>query len=413
LGITSRILLVAGLFLSGPAPVLAQALHPIEDVRANSRSHVGPFYLTPRLLLRDLGVDSNVFNHAEDPKSDFTFTLGPTLDVAVPVASRALFKVAASADLVYYQKYSSERSLNPRVVPRAEIYLNKITLFGEGSYLRSRQRPNFEIDERSLRTERFIGGGVGYRYSPKLSFEVSGRRADVEYDAGETFLSVSLRETLDRESKIVATAIKYAVTPKTTLVLRADATHDRFEFSPSRNADTVRVMPGVEFGSRALIFGNAHVGVRKFDTKSDALENFHGVVAYAALGYTLLGRTLFVFTADRDVTYSFERLQPYYVVDSYGITVRHRLPGRFDVMAGAGRHQYTYRDLLVEGAPPAANSGDARVDVTRSLSGSVGYNIGPDVRIGFGTTYWQRESTAARFRDYDAFRTGISLNYGF
>jgi opacity protein-like surface antigen len=393
------------------ARAVAQEEHPIDQVRANARSHVGPFYITPSLLIRDLGIDSNVFNQAEEPRPDFTFTVGPKVDVAVPLARRALLKVTTGADLVYYQKYSSERSVNPSVVPRAELYLNKVTLFAEGSYLRSRQRPNFEIDARSLRTERWVNGGIRYAYSPRFAVDVSGRRADVEFDASETFLDVRLRETLNRESKSVAASLQYALTPKTTLVLRGDATRDRFEFSPSRDADTVRIMPGVEFDSRALIFGTGYVGVRKFDTKSGALEDFQGVVASASLGYTVLGRTMVIFTADRDVTYSFERFQPYYVIDSYGVSVRHKLTGRFDVTAGAGRHQYTYRDLVVEGAP--ATAGGERVDVTRNLSLSLGYNIGPDVRLGFGTTYWQRESSAARYRDYDAMRTGISLNYGF
>jgi hypothetical protein len=346
----------------------------------------------------------------EKEKSDFTFTLGPNAEVAVPIARRALLKIAGGADLVYYQKYSSERSVNPHVAPRAELYLNRITLFGEASYLRSRQRPNFEIDTRSLRTEQWVEGGVRYAYSPKLSFEVSARRYGVEYGAGETFLDVGLRETLNRTANSLAGAVKYALTPKTTLVLKADGSRDRFEFTNSRDADTIRIMPGVEFGSRALVFGTGFIGVRRFDTTSDALENFQGLVAAASLGFTLLGRTVVILTADRDVTYSFERFQPYYIIDSYGVTVRHRLPGRFDVIVGAARHQYSYRDLFVPGAPIAIGE---RVDVTRNFSASLGYYIGPDVRLGFGTSYWRRESNSARYRDYDALRTGVSLNYGF
>jgi hypothetical protein len=389
----------------------AQPVHPIDSVRATSRTHAGPFYITPGLLIREIGVDGNVFNEPEDPKSDFMFTVVPKADVAVPIARRAMLKIASAVDLVYYQTYSSERSVNPLFVPRGELYLNKVTLFAEGSYLRTRQRPSYEIDTRSLRTERWLSAGVGYAYSPKLSFEVIGRRFATDYDSDEVFLEVPLQETLNRDSTGGAASIKYALTPKTTLVLRGDTTQDRFEFSPSRNADTVRIMPGVEFDTRALIFGSGYVGVRSFQTLSEDLEDFQGIVAAAALGYTLLGRTIIVFAADRDVTYSFERYQPYFVVDSYGVTVRHQLVGRFDVMGGAFRHQYTYRDLFVEGAPPP--TGTPRVDVTRNLTLSLGYNLGPDVRLALGASYWQRESTVEQYRDYDAMRIGFSLNYGF
>jgi hypothetical protein len=81
-------------------------------------------------------------------------------------------------------------------------------------------------------------------------------------------------------------------------------------------------------------------------------------------------------------------------------------------MVGAGRYQYTYRDLAIEGAPPPMPPGSPRVDVTRNFSASIGYNIGPDMRLGFGASYWQRESSLTAYRDYDALRIGISLNYG-
>lgn len=397
-----------------PGTLLAQTTHPIDTVRENARSHFGPFYITPGIQLRDLGVDSNVFNEAEDPKSDFTFTLSPRLDVAVPFGRTLLLKSPVGVDFIYYQKYSGQRSASPRVAPRAEIFFNRLSFFGEGSYARNRQRPNYEIDVRALRTERSAGGGVGYQFSPKLGIEASFHRSDVKYAAGETFLDVSLRETLNRKSDTYATAVKYAITPLTTIVMRAEQTQDRFEFSKERDADTLRVTPGVEFNARALISGSAYVGVRRFNTKSAQLEDFNGLVASATLAYTLLGRTAFIVNAERDVTYSFERFQPYFVVNNYGLTVRHRLAGKFDVTAGAARYRYAYRDLINPAlSVPSTLLAGPRVDNTKSYTVSLGYYLGPDVRLGFGTTYWQRESNSLRYRDYDALRTGVSLNYGF
>lgn len=392
----------------------AQTPHPIDSVRENARSHFGPFYITPGLVLRDLGVDNNVFNEAEDPKSDFTFTLGPKADVAVPVAHSLLLQSLVGLDITYYQEYSSQRSVSPRFAPRATVFFNRLSLFGEGSYSRSRQRPNYEIDARSLRTERALGGGIGYQFSPKLGIELSGRQSDVKYAEGETFLDVNLRDTLNRTSDTYAAAVKYAVTPLTTIVLKADRSQDRFEFDKERDADTLRVTPGVEFNARALISGNAYVGVRRFNTKSAQLEDFNGLVASATLAYTLLGRTTFIVSAERDVTYSFERFQPYFVVNNYGLTVRHRLAGRFDVTAGAARYRYSYRDLINPAlSVPSTLLAGPRVDNTKSYTISLGYYLGPDVRLGFGTTYWQRESNSLRYRNYDALRTGVSLNYGF
>ena len=86
----------------------------IDQVRRDSRIHLGPLYVSPTILLKELGVDSNVFNAAGEQKSDFTFTVAPKVDVWLPVARRALFQGTAATDLVYYAKYDSERSVDPQ-----------------------------------------------------------------------------------------------------------------------------------------------------------------------------------------------------------------------------------------------------------------------------------------------------------
>lgn len=407
-----RVLSILGAVAFSASSALAQTT-AIDDVRANSTTHVGPLYFTPSIALRQFGIDSNVFNQAENPQSDFTFTLGPKADLAIPVSHRFLLQSGVGADLVYFQKYSSERSINPWVTPRAEFFLNKISVFADGSYLRTRERPSYEIDVRSLRTERSLGGGVAYHYSPKLSFILRAGQADVKYDADEEYNSIRLQKTLNRDSVLFNASARYRITALTTIVLRADTTRDRFPFSPERNADTLRVTPGVEFNARALISGSAYAGVRSFHTISDRLEDFKGLVGSASLAYTLFGRTTFIGTADRDVTYSYEVLQPYYLVNSYGLRVRHRLAGKFDVTAAAARYGYTYRDF-VETATGTPSPLPARVETTNNYSASLGYTLGPDMRIGFGLSYWERDSNyVAAYRNYDALRIGVSLSYGF
>src|SRR5687767_8316148 len=68
-----------------------------DDPRAQARIHVGPLYVTPGLQLREVGVDTNVFNTNADPKSDFTFTVGPNADVWLPFGRRAMLKTSAGA----------------------------------------------------------------------------------------------------------------------------------------------------------------------------------------------------------------------------------------------------------------------------------------------------------------------------
>ena len=209
-------------------------------------------------------MDSNVFNAAGEQQSDFTFTVGPKVDVWLPVARRALFQGTAATDLVYYATHDSERSIDPQFSGRGEIYLRRITVFGGGDYLNSRQRLNYEVDLRARHVE---NDGYGRRrpaaYAEVLDRSgrppsrdrvrrrrpVRRRRAAAHAQSGNHGLQPD-RSTGSRRCRRV--------------VVRYERLEDEFEFSPARDSRSFRVMPGVEFKPRALISGSAYVGYRKF-----------------------------------------------------------------------------------------------------------------------------------------------------
>jgi hypothetical protein len=412
-------LMVAALAL--PAAALAQSQGPerIDEVRREARTHLGPFYATPTIVLKELGVDSNVFNAAGEPESDFTFTAAPAADVWVPVARRALFQLTAGSDLVWYANFNSERSIDPQFAGRAEIYLRRITLFASSNYLNTRQRLNYEVDLRARHIERDSTAGVAVHLTPKFSVEAAGRLDDTRFDADASFDGVNLQRTLNQKTKGVSLATRHQLTPLTTVVVRYEQVEDAFAFSPARDSKSFRVMPGVEFKPRALIKGSAYVGYRQFTPKAtDTLPKFSGLVAQLGLSYTLLGSTSFGVSYARDLTYSYEELQPFFINNSVGASIRRALGRRFDVLVSADRHEYVYEDLLTA---PAAGDGitiaaetpaGRRVDTTWNYSGSVGYRIGRG-RVGFGFSYWQRESPSRTFRGYDNLRFGTTVTYGF
>ena len=398
--------------LAFPALAFAQPAtsEDISDVRSTARGHIGPFYLTPGLSLKELGVDSNVFNAAGERKSDFTFTLAPTLNVWVPVARRALFKAAASTDVVWYAEYDSERSIDPQLTGRGEVYLNRITFFGERGYLNTRQRPNHEIDLRSRRTEETLTAGVQVALTPAFWIEVAGRRFDTRHDEDAQFDGTSLQRALNRETEGVQVTARHRVSPLTTLAVRYEVMRDRFEFSPVRNSDSYRVMPGVEFKPQALLNGSAYVGYRKFTpAMPESLPAFSGVVGQLGLSYTLLGSTVFGVSYARDLTYSYDAVRPFFVDNSVGASVRRALGASFDVLVSGDRHEYTYHSALIATLDPLIPQ---RVDVTWTYAGSIGYRIGRTGRVGFGVAYWQRESTAVE-RAYENIRFFSTASYGF
>jgi len=402
---------VIALLCATVEPAWAQVNTLVADnPREDARLKVGPLYLNPQIQLREFGLDTNVYNQEGDAKSDFTFTLAPLATVWLPFARRGLIKATAATDLVWYKEFASERSIDPHFDVRGETYLRRFTLFAENSFVHSRQRPSFEIDLRSRRLENRFTAGVDMRITPKLSFQVHGTKGKTEFDGDTVLLGTRIAETLNRDTVGFGTVTRYRLSVLTALALRAERFEDSFPLSPERGSDNVRIMPGVELRPRALINGSAYLGVRHLNPVDESLlPEFAGLVSDLALSYTLLGSTTISFSHVRDIAYSFEPLQPYYVDTGFGVRVRRALGSRFDVVLSTDRHAYSYRDLIVQNVRPEPQ----RVDTTWKYDGSVGYRLGREGRLGFGIAYWKRDSTTRVSRDFDGLRIGTTVTYGF
>jgi hypothetical protein len=398
------VIALATLTISAPAGAQSTA-----EPRAEAKVHAGPLHFTPSFAIKDFGVDTNVFNNTEQ-KHDFTVTLSPHVDLWVPFARRALLTVSTTSDLVYYQTYSSERSVDPEVKVRGEIFVNRLTLFAQPTYRRTRQQMNFELDARAQRQERTAEAGVTLRASHKLVVEFTASLNALDFDADAIFDGTSLQQTLNHDSRTASVTLRQDLTHLTAVVFRAENGTDRFPLSPERDAESLRVTPGIELRSRALVTGTAYVGVRSFKPYSPLLTPFRGAVARASLAYPLADATRFAFTADRDLSYSYESVQPYFVIQGYGVAVERRLTSRTDTTFGLQRYRYSYRDL----AAPGASAVDVgRVDAIRTLSASFGYRFARTTRTGLGISYRSRESSSAERRNYHGLRVTAIADYGF
>src|SRR3954470_14099629 len=362
--------LVAVAVLTTSAAAAQSGADAVEDVRQNARIHAGRLYASPSLMLKEFGIDNNVFNvYGDRQQSDFTLTFAPKADLWLTVAKRAVIRATTAADLVWYEKFAGERSVDPTAALRGELYLQRITLFGEGSYLNTRQRPNQDIDVRARHVDQQVTGGTRVALTPEVSVELAARQMTTRYDPTIEYDNTSLQRTLNRDNEMIGIRARYRLTSLNSLALRYERERDTFELSPWRDSESYRVMPGVEFKPRALVNGTAYVGYRKF-TPADPtiLPGFEGLVAQLTMSYTLLGATTFGVSGSRDLTYSYEELQPFFIDNSVGASVRRALGRRFDVLASADRHLYEYQQLLTSDLPLAERA--PRTDLTWNYQGS-------------------------------------------
>ena len=385
-------------------PVAAQTTGepPVEQPRL----FLGPIGLTPTLTIKDIGVDTNVFRTAGSPERDFTATVGPGVN-AVLRLGRANIRVDSRLDWIYFQKFDHQRSFNLSETGRLDVDLVRLTPFVRGNYTRTRQRPNPELDIRVQQKLTGAGGGVGMRVGPGFLIEAAGDVSRVELDDDDPELA-QLAEALNRRTERATLAGRWRLTPLTSVVVRGEAGRDEFELSPLRDSRSFSLMPGIELRPLALVSGHAFVGVKRFVTDEAALPDYTGVVADVAVGWMVRDLTHFKVGVRRDVEYSFEALEPYFLLTDVQVEVRQALGYQWDVVGRTGLAQLAYRRLDDAGAAAAAGRRDWAV----LMGMGVGRRLGDYVRVGIDVDRVARRSPLAD-REYQGFRIGGSFTYGY
>ncbi len=389
---------LALLAAASPEAATAQSNRIDDDFRSEARMRFGSLYMTPRFTLDRLGVDTNVFNTFEAQR-DFVVAGTPAVDVWIPFKRRALLSTTVAVRGDWFERYEGERSVNPDVRARLDLAAGPLTFFGAGHRLDTRQRPSFDIDVRARRVETETNGGVRVALTRKLSLDLEVAEDRVEFDGDEFFEGTRLAETLNREERAARAAFRWQRTALSTFVLAAESREMRFELSPERDSDNLVVTLGAEFKPRALIAGEAEIGVRQFEALGSAVSDITEIVARAELEFALPADVTATVEGRRDIEYSFSPRYHYYVVTRYGVGVGRRLGnGPFDLTGRVVRDENDYV------------GGGGRRDVIQQHSATLGYRLNESVRIGLRVGDVRRTSTA--YRGFEGLQAGIVFEYG-
>ena len=381
-----------------PARAQTQAPEAIETMPI----HFGALGLRPSISITNVGNDSNVFNEAEHPQEDFTATVVPRL-IARVRGGRMTLSYGSAADMVYFKKFTSERSVNANTDIRLDADLGRVQPYASIGWVATKERLNAEIDVRTPRSQRVLAGGLRVLMASRTALLVSGRRFTLDFDEGALFKGVDLSRTLNSQADSVDASLQLLLTPLTTFSMTTSLQRDRFEAAPERDSDTLRLLPALQFDPSTLIRGSVAVGYRRFRPLTPALPDYSGLLVQAGLGYTMLARTKFDLDLVRDVQYSFEDDEPYYLSTGGRLTVTHQLVGPLDLQAFGGGQTMAYRQ---SGTPT-----DVRRDQVRSYGGGAGYRLRNNMRLGV-TWETNRRQSALDDRDYVRRRIYASLIYG-
>jgi hypothetical protein len=272
--------------------------------------------------------------------------------------------------------------------------------------LSTNERPGYEIDARVRRREYGVSGKVEVRTFARTFFGLTGSTLNVKYADDAFFNGSSLKQDLNRKTVGYGVVMRHEVTPLTSLSLEASRSEDRFELNPLRDADSTSINAGVSFDPHALVKGSASFGYRNFIPLTNELPPYKGPIGAVDLSYTLLGVTRFAVQWKRDINFSYDELQPYYLESGYIGTVTQQIFGPFDAQVRGGVQHLAYR---TRAGVPVNND---RTDDVTTYGGGIGYHFGQDARFGVNVEHQSRTSPVP-VREFSALRYGISVTYGF
>jgi hypothetical protein len=362
----------------------------------------GPLRVAPLVSFATL-VDTNVFNESEAPKQDLVVRAMPQLEGEL-AAGRARLQLGASANISHFRRYRDQSSIDVTTSSRLDVDLLRVTPYVSASLVRTRERPNLEIDIRPQRLAHTVTAGAAVALSSKTAVVLGMFRERLRYADDAVFRDVSLREGLDRTRDGGRVELRHDLTPLTTLAFAVESDRERFTFSPDRNARSLRLLPSIEFSPGGLLNGRAAVGHRRLQPEDPRVPPFTGTAATIEISYVLGDTTQFAVRVNRDVAYSYNALEPYYLLTAADLSVTRFLGDRLRLRASVGRQQLDYRRL--GGGAETARREEGLVTGIEVL-----YVTNRD--LSFGVTLDRMErSTGTVLPGYQGLRTGVVVNYG-
>ena len=277
----------AVLLSAGVAPAAAQA---VEATRPDAPLHAGPLQLFPAFTIRDIGIDSNVYNDSQVLREDFTYTVSPMLRAVLPIGASRL-TTRGGLDFRYFQRLKDQQSTSGWLNAQLEIGSGRVRPFGTAGLVRSHERGGYDVDTRALSVATQAKVGASVALTPVTSLTGWVVRETTRFASGEEFDGVPLGEQFDRATRGTATGLRFDLTPFTSVTSAIEIEKIRFAHVPLRDANSFRFAPVVQFAKGAIIEGEASAGFRDFRPLDARLAPYRGFVASVNLGFTLLNVT--------------------------------------------------------------------------------------------------------------------------
>jgi len=389
-------------FLILAVPLFSQSYEAFRSERENillkkSLFKFGPFRLYPRLRLRDIGYDGNVYrDHGDEgPVSDYTATLSLVIQTHVLFSNWLILSFEENPEYIHYFKIKRERALNNSFSPRIKMLLfNRFVLSGQYSYQNRRRRGSSEFDIRSDELTKRYTGRIFYETARRTMIGFSGSIRKISYEditlPGEEIYHF---RNLNREERLGAMQFYYRLSSRSTFFITAGYTEYKFDDIETqwRNAHSYQASTGLRFPLLGHMRGAVSVGYKQFVPQSKELKGFSTFIGSSSLDLRT-GRFALRLGYSRNSHFSYSTSNVYFLEDRFrpGVTfyLAHFL--KIDYNFSYGENRYPEPEILR--FPDGRVEELKRRDIHKSHSVGFAVRIVGRMGVGISLTFWERAS---------------------
>lgn len=409
--------LLASLSAWAGAPAFGQDHRTFEEelalAKAEQGFRFGPLRLQPRLQIRDLGYDDNVYYTREGaPVADYTASLSLDLQGYLPVGRSLILFVTETPEYRMYAEQRDLRTFTNSVSAGARLRLfDRFVFSGRYRYTDHLRRAYNEFVGQIRDIDEGYEGGIFIETIRGSSIGFVGSVDDFRYraagSADEAFDSTRI---LDRRETAGAVEMNLPVFSRSLAFARAGYSEYDFRYPESswRNSRAAYVSGGVRFPVLGRARGALSLGYKRFTPRTAGLKGFAGLIAKSDVDL-LTGRFRWHARLSRDNRFSIWESALFYVDDeaaagvSFYLTrsirldyeysaVRLDYPEPFEVSTPGGIAFFDRLDHM------RRHSAGFSVRLRRAIGLSLSYNIldwdstvpGFDIKrsfLGLGLTY--------------------------
>ena len=376
----------------------------------NARFHLGPFRIFPRIQLKNIGYDDNLFFESTGRvAADYTATLSPEVLAYFPFRGKMIFWVRENPEYVYYLEESAFRGwTNSTSAGGRGLLFSRFVLAWEYGFSKYRRPVSSELPVPAKDYSKGWTANVFYETARQTYFGLTAGIRSIGYEDVKLFdQEIRLSRVFDREERFAGFEFYYRLFSDSHFFLSARREDFRFRYdeASSRDALAAIVQSGIRFPLLGRVRGLLSVGYKSFRPKDRTVAPFSGLIGNTGVEANM-GRVGARLAYGRDIVFSYDRANAFYIDQNFG-------PGVSVYLTDFIRIGYNlnigWASYPVSGPTSGedARPGDPRRDRRFSYSAEIAVRVYRTYGLGLSinSTRWKSEAAA-----FDRGRTFIGVN---